>query len=121
MAQGKPRSGGKASKFARSLERGGPASQGASVEAPVGPAQAPEAESAASTEEAPRRVARPGRRRPEKPVRITVDLDPERHRFLRRYAAEEGVRGTEVVRGLLSLLEDDPELADRLSERLAGE
>jgi hypothetical protein len=52
-------------------------------------------------------------------VRITVDLDADRHRFLRRYAVDEGVRGTEVVRGLLTLLEEDTELANRLSERLA--
>lgn len=104
------KSGGKASKFARSLERGGaaPSREEASEEIPP-----------RSTEE-----TRPGRRsggrqRPEKPVRITVDLDADRHRFLRHYAADEGARGTEVVRGLLTLLEEDPELADRLSERLA--
>lgn len=107
MAQ---KSGGKASKFARSLERGGATPQ---------QDEAPEAASATSSVEAqPERRPR-GRQRPEKPVRITVDLDADRHRFLRRYAADEGVRGTEVVRGLLTLLEEDTELATRLSERLA--
>lgn len=107
MAQ---KSGGKASKFARSLERGGAApKQGEALEE-ASATSAVESES----EGRPR-----GRQRPEKPVRITVDLDADRHRFLRRYAADEGVRGTEVVRGLLALLEEDRELADRLSERLA--
>lgn len=108
MAQ---KSGGKASKFARSLERGGaaPSRKEAPDEVPTG----------SSTEEARPRKHSGGRQRPEKPVRITVDLDTARHRFLRRYAADEGVRGTEVVRGLLTLLEEDPELAARLSEQLA--
>lgn len=108
MAQ---KSGGKASKFARSLERGGAAP-------PQG--EAVEEASADSVVESQPEVRPRGRQRPEKPVRITVDLDGDRHRFLRRYAADEGVRGTEVVRGLLTLLEEDAELADRLSERIAG-
>jgi len=107
MAQ---KSGGKASKFARSLERGGAAPRQEEAAEEVSPTSAVESQ----PESRPR-----GRQRPEKPVRITVDLDADRHRFLRRYAADEGVRGTEVVRGLLTLLEEDAELADRLSERLA--
>lgn len=104
------KSGGKASKFARSLERGGAAPhQGEALE---------EGSATSAVEAQPERRPR-GRQRPEKPVRITVDLDADRHRFLRRYAADEGVRGTEVVRGLLALLEEDPELAVRLSEQLA--
>lgn len=110
MAQKSEKSGGKASKFARSLERGGAAPrQGETLE-----------EGSETSAVEPQPEGRPrGRQRPEKPVRITVDLDADRHRFLRRYAADEGVRGTEVVRGLLTLLEEDPELADRLSERMA--
>lgn len=110
MAQ---KGGGKASRFARSLERGGAAPQ--RLEATGNPAMEDQQNAPAASGEAPRR----GRQRPEKPVRITVDLDADRHRYLRRYAADEGVRGTEVVRGLLVLLEEDPELAGRLSERLA--
>jgi len=42
---------------------------------------------------------------PKKKVRITVDLDPEVHRFLKVYAAEKGVRISDVIRNLISTLE----------------
>ena len=35
---------------------------------------------------------------PKRKVRITVDLDPEMHRFLKVYAAERGMKLSEVVR-----------------------
>ena len=38
---------------------------------------------------------------PKKKVRITVDLDPETHRFLRVYAAERGKKVSEAARGLI--------------------
>ena len=38
---------------------------------------------------------------PRRKVRITVDLDPEMHRFLKVYAAERGMKVSEVVRGLI--------------------
>ena len=37
-----------------------------------------------------------------KKVRITVDLDPEMHRFLKVYAAERGMKLSEVVRLLIN-------------------
>ncbi|NPA71671.1 MAG: hypothetical protein GXO35_02455, partial [Gammaproteobacteria bacterium] len=39
-----------------------------------------------------------------KKVRITVDLDPEMHRFLKVYAAERGMKVSEVMRKLISSL-----------------
>jgi len=39
-----------------------------------------------------------------KKVRITVDLDPEMHRFLKVYAAQRGMKLSEVVRDLLETL-----------------
>lgn len=44
---------------------------------------------------------------PKKKVRITVDLDPEMHRFLKIYAAERGLRVSEVVRRLIEGLEEN--------------
>lgn len=54
-----------------------------------------------------------------KPVRITVDLDPELHRFLKLYALDSGARGAAVVRALLRELGDDPELSARVLQRLS--
>jgi len=42
-----------------------------------------------------------------KKVRITVDLDPEMHRFLKVYAAERGMKLSEVVRELINRLQDE--------------
>lgn len=55
----------------------------------------------------------------EKPRRITVDLDAERHRVLREFAFSERTKGTEVLRGLLDMLRDQPEVANELRERIA--
>lgn len=54
-----------------------------------------------------------------KPVRISVDLPKEQHRFLRRLALDADVDGMRVVRALLSELEEDDRLADRVWDRLA--
>jgi hypothetical protein len=63
----------------------------------------------------------PQRPRPEKPVRFTLDLDREHHRFLKSYAAEiEASGAAEVMRALLDELRDDPELAARVRARVWG-
>lgn len=56
--------------------------------------------------------------RPAKPVRITVDLNAQQHRFLREYCLNTGAKGTAVLRGLLTELAEDEELRQRLQERL---
>lgn len=61
----------------------------------------------------------PKRPRPEKPVRFTLDLDRDHHRFLKSYAAEIEAKGAaEVMRALLDELRDDPELAVRVRARV---
>ena len=56
-----------------------------------------------------------------KPVRITVDLDAERHRRLKQYALDTSVRAAPVVRALLDELDEDPELSARVRARLSTE
>lgn len=53
-----------------------------------------------------------------KPVRITVDLEPSLHRFLKTYSVNAGAKGAAVVRALLEELRDDPELSGRVRDRM---
>ena len=63
-------------------------------------------------------TAAPDAGRPAKPIRITVDLSASQHRFLREYCFLTGVKGTAVLRGLLTELAEDEELRERLTQRL---
>lgn len=65
--------------------------------------------------EAPAAVRQPAEGRP---VRFTLDLSRERHRFLRVYALDAGTGAAEVVRALLDELRDDEDLAGRVRARL---
>ena len=56
-----------------------------------------------------------------KPVRITVDLDHERHRRLKQYALDAGARSAPVIRALLDELDEDPDLSARVEARLSAE
>lgn len=53
-----------------------------------------------------------------KPVRITVDLAPSLHRHLKQSALDADVRGAAVVRVLLELHRDDPDVAAKVTEEL---
>ncbi len=63
----------------------------------------------AATQEAPPRL-----------VRLSVDVPSDQHRRLRVMAAESDTTGMALIRALLAEMEDDPELAARVRDRLAG-
>ena len=58
--------------------------------------------------------------RPEKPVRFTLDLDSERHAFLKTFALEcgAGVGGAQVLRALLDELREGSNLPVRVKARI---
>ena len=92
------RRGDRTNKLQRTIDRG---SQRSQVEAPTWDTSAQEEQG-----------------RPEKPIRITVDLNARQHRFLREYCLNTGAKGTAVLRGLLAELAEDHELRSRLTQRL---
>ena len=58
--------------------------------------------------------------RPAKPVRFTLDLDQERHTFLKQFAIEcgAGVGGAQVMRALLDELREGSNLPMRVKARI---
>ena len=100
------RRGDRTSKLQKVLDRGSPQSQAddAAGEKPV-------VQGGAATQT-------PQEGRPAKPIRITVDLNAHQHRYLREYCLNTGTKGTAVLRGLLAELAEDPELRQRLTQRL---
>lgn len=56
----------------------------------------------------------------EKLVRLSVDVPRSQHRYLRVLAAESGVTGMAVIRALLEESAADPDLVERVRERLGG-
>lgn len=58
--------------------------------------------------------------RPEKPVRFTLDLDQERHTFLKAFALEcgAGVGGAQVMRALLDELREGANLPVQVRARI---
>lgn len=77
------------------------------------PAVAPEPLPLAATSAAPRPATRA-----DKPARFTVELPRTQHRFLKRFALEADSDASAVTRALLSLLEADPALAERVHAML---
>lgn len=107
--KGKGRAGDDLSQLRSQLGRSTPVSQGAEPE---------QEREIASASRRSRGESKPAAGGDDKPRRITVDLNTERHRVLRDFAFNERVKGTEVLRGLLDELAEDQALAARLRERL---
>jgi len=54
----------------------------------------------------------------QRPVRITVDLVPELHAFLKDWAQERGIAEADVVRQLVRELRDDPAVRARVETEI---
>lgn len=101
------RRGERTNKLQKVLDRGSPLSQAEDTQEEAEPAGQSDA-----------RTQTPEQGRPAKPIRITVDLNAQQHRFLREYCLNTGTKGTAVLRGLLAELAEDEELRQRLRQRL---
>lgn len=55
--------------------------------------------------------------RPPKPIRVTIDLDPDRYRTLQAFRGKQ-ITAAAVFRAFLDELEDSNELAARISARI---
>ncbi len=64
---------------------------------------------------------RPSSPKPERLVRVSVNLPRSRHKFLRDFAYDAETDGMSVMRGLLEELMENPELAERLHNRLSNQ
>lgn len=53
-----------------------------------------------------------------KPIRITVDLLPESHRFLKYFSIQNGIPSAMTMRCLLYLLETDINIAQRVVDEI---
>jgi len=74
----------------------------------------------ATTQERPgRRTGRP-RTKPDRMVRVSVDLPRPSHKYLRDFAYDAESDGMSVMRALLEEMRADEELAERVLDRLAG-
>lgn len=55
-----------------------------------------------------------GRRRADGPARFTVELPRQQHRFVKQFALSADTDASTVTRILFRLLEEDPQLAERI-------
>jgi len=75
---------------------------------------------ATATQERPRRRTGRPRTKPDRMVRVSVDLPRTDHKFLRDFAYDAESDGMSVMRALLEEMRGDEELAERVLDRLAG-
>jgi hypothetical protein len=88
--------------------------------APAARAAATPAAPPTEPEKPPKKRGRPARSKPERLVRVSVDVPRSRHKFLRDFAYEAETDGMSVMRALLFEMADDPTLQRRVRERLAN-
>ena len=72
-----------------------------------------------TTSETPKKRGRPARSKPERLVRVSVDVPRSRHKFLRDFAYDAETDGMSVMRALLFEMADDPKLQARVRNRLS--
>ena len=119
-------------KLSRGLARETPATRAAvpaeaEPESPPGPdggegggeTAAAKAARTATRDRGRRKTGRP-RAKPERMVRVSVDLPRPSHRYLRDFAYDAESDGMSVMRALLEEMREDEGLADRVLDRLAG-
>ena len=82
------------------------------------PSSVPNLRSAVEGAPQPAQPERESRPRPVKPVRFTLDLNPDLHMVLKRFAVEAEVDAAVVMRAMLVMLRDDPELAAQVRARV---
>lgn len=79
-----------------------------------------EAAATTATRTYPQRTGRP-KTKPDRMVRVSVDLPRPDHKYLRDFAYDAESDGMSVMRALLEEMRGDGELAERVLDRLAGE
>lgn len=79
------------------------------------------ASAATDMEERPRRRTGRPRTKPDRTVRVSVDLPRPAHKYLRDFAYDAESDGMSVMRALLEVMRDDEELQERVESRLSGE
>lgn len=94
------------------------AAESTQSEAAPAPSQAPKPRPRARTA-APKAPAARKSRKAGQPVRYTIVLERDLHRALRRYALDRDADASEVVRALLLLLMEQPDLDRQVMERLS--
>ena len=119
-------------KLSRGLTRETPATRAQEGPEQAGPRRSPgaeddggggvqEAAATTTTQKHPqRRTGRP-RTKPDRMVRVSVDLPRPDHKFLRDFAYDAESDGMSVMRALLEEMRGDEDLAKRVLDRLGGE